>query len=171
MINLTSFPQNTEFCQDCSDIFTREIENLHVVVSRSCSLTVSPQDVTNYHIWSKVILFLCPFLCIHFAPNTLQSSPSLYLRCKLPTQPFWRSKQGQQQDHINQIITESSGTEAIGTLASHFPSNLSLANSQLFCCSSFQSLAFPHFNCSTLTTLCIPNTDYWHLWWNKPDTR
>lgn len=63
------------------------------------------------------------------APNTLQSSASLYLSHKLPTQPFWGSKQGQQQDHINQIITESSGTEAIGTLTSHFPSNLSLANS------------------------------------------
>lgn len=45
----------------------------------------------------------------------------LYLRDKLPTQSSLGSKQGQLQTDINQIITRSSGIEAVGTFRSHSP--------------------------------------------------
>lgn len=60
------------------------------------------------------------FVCTHSAPDNLQSNATA-LRHELPTQPFLRSKRGQLQVHINQIITGSSGTEATGTFTSWFP--------------------------------------------------
>lgn len=78
-------------------------------------------DPSSESSWSKLGLFpIYQFLCIHEAPDTLQSN-AMALRHKLPTQPFLGSKQGQLQVHINQIITGSSGTEAMGTLTSLFP--------------------------------------------------
>lgn len=104
----------------------REVNAILTVVPESFLLPeLSPlgcsTDRSSESSWSKLGLFpIYQFLCTHQAPDTPQSNATA-LRHKLPTQPLLGSKQGQLQVHINQIITGSSGTEAMGTLTSLLP--------------------------------------------------
>lgn len=143
---------------------TKMKQNTYTPQSQGAGFLYFLVGCNSYCNCSKVNRFcIYQFLCIHFGSKHFTELCFALSEIQTSHTAVRGSEQGQQQDHINQIITESSGTEAIETLTSHFPSNLSSQLSKLFVF-LIQSLAFPHFECFTQTTLYIKSTSYtYHL--------